>query len=63
MQGARPNISIRQGAEGSAETVPSGDEVGMEAQDAQPAVLIEKDFQCVHEEHRDPEAYPNPLSN
>lgn len=24
-------------------------------------IAIEKDFQCVHSEHRDPDAYPNPL--
>jgi hypothetical protein len=41
----------------------SSNEVGIEAQDAQPAILIEKDFQCMHQEHADPEAYPNPLLN
>lgn len=25
------------------------------------AIVIEKDFQCVHSEHPDPQAYPNPL--
>ena len=49
--------------EGQARHWASSDDVGIEAQDAQPAILIEKDFQCVHEEHRDPEAYPNPLLN
>ncbi len=37
------------------------EEVGMGAHDAQPAVLIEKDFQCAHREEHDPEAFPNPL--
>ena len=49
--------------EGQGRQWASSDEVGIEAQDAQPAILIEKDFQCVHEEHRNPEAYPNPLLN
>ena len=39
----------------------SSEEVGMEAHDAQPAILIEKDFQCAHREEHDPEAFPNPL--
>ena len=26
------------------------------------SILIEKDFQCIHKEHPDPGAYPNPLS-
>jgi hypothetical protein len=25
------------------------------------AILIEKDFKCVHSDHPDPDAYPNPL--
>lgn len=39
------------------------DEVGMEAPNAAPAILIEKDFQCMHRDENDPEAYPNPLFN
>ena len=41
----------------------SSEDVGIEAPDAQPAVLIEKDFQCAHRADLDPEAYPNPLLN
>jgi len=26
------------------------------------SILIEKDFQCIHKEHKDPGAFPNPLS-
>ena len=39
----------------------ASEEVGMEAQNTQPAILIEKDFQCTHREEHDPEAYPNPV--
>jgi hypothetical protein len=41
----------------------TSDQIGMEAQDAHPAILVEKDFQCMHRDEHDPEAYPNPLLN
>ena len=46
----------------------TSDEVGISAD--QPlanghtlAILIEKDFKCIHSEHNDPHAYPNPLED
>jgi len=49
-----------------ATTWATSDEVGIESE--QPlangqrlAILIEKDFQCVHHHEQDPDAYPNPL--
>jgi hypothetical protein len=42
------------------------DRVGISAEQPldkgkQLAILIEKDFKCVHSDHPDPDAYPNPL--
>jgi len=41
-----------------------GDQVSIEAPpQASVQLLIEKDFQCLHKpDHRDPDAYPNPLA-
>lgn len=40
------------------------DRVGIESTPSSgPKVLIEKDFQCLHREGDDPDAYPNPLAS
>jgi hypothetical protein len=41
----------------------TSDEVGIDAPEARPAVLIEKDFRCMHQDELDPDAYPNPALN
>ncbi|HYL36697.1 MAG TPA: hypothetical protein VEV17_12360 [Bryobacteraceae bacterium] len=42
------------------------DRVGISAEQPlangkQLAIVVEKDFKCIHSEHPDPDAYPNPL--
>lgn len=40
------------------------DSVTIEGSDSGVEILVEKDFQCLHNSaERDPEAYPNPLAN
>lgn len=42
----------------------STDRVGIEsAPSTGPSILIEKDFQCLHRDADDPDAYPNPLAS
>jgi Family of unknown function (DUF7009) len=36
------------------------DQVGLAASQGGLEIVIEKDFQCLHKDRRDPEAYPNP---
>ncbi len=38
------------------------DQVTIEGVDASVRILVEKDFQCLHKEHLDPDGFPNPLS-
>lgn len=51
-----PTALLKEWAEGDRVSIEGAAQAGVQ-------VLIEKDFQCLHKpDHRDPDAYPNPLA-
>lgn len=60
----RPGEIVIRAPRSLADAWTQSDQTGMRRTDGSVEILVEKDFQCLHkgEEHKDPDAYPNPAA-